>query len=241
MKNLLMTTTLYLVLSISQAWSVPTCPGSPQTDGFLKNWNNCEGTYISTVDQSLGNGQNVASFNAGGKYVGEWHNNMPNGQGVLTIDGELYYAGNFKDDIPHGQGTRTFANGTKYVGEFKEDRFHGQGTFTYADGGIYVGGWKDNQRHGQGKLTKPNGKITEAVWENGNEILDPKKYWEAAILCYKYSEDSTIKKATGAYVEQLLNSVDAYKRGEEIEKYNIFTYSKTIVENLSCPEELFDR
>jgi len=50
MKNLLMTTTLYLVLSISQAWSVPTCPGSPQTDGFLKNWNNCEGTYISTVD-----------------------------------------------------------------------------------------------------------------------------------------------------------------------------------------------
>ena len=113
---------LYLPLNISQAWGLPPCPGSPQTDGFLKNWNNCWGTYISTVDQALGNKQKNAFMPSGSKYEGEWQNNMPN-----------------------GQGTATWANGGKYVGEFKDDTQNGQGTYTSADGAKFVGEYKDGK------------------------------------------------------------------------------------------------
>ena len=118
MKSLLTITTLYLLLFIAQAWSLPTCPGSPQTDGFLKNWNNCEGTYISTVDQALGNRQKNAFFPAGSWYEEEWQNNMPNGQGTSNWANGDKYVGEYKDGLPNGQGTFTYTSGNKYVGEF---------------------------------------------------------------------------------------------------------------------------
>ena len=41
MKNLLTITTLYLLLSISQAWSLPPCEGEES------KWQNCEGSLTS--------------------------------------------------------------------------------------------------------------------------------------------------------------------------------------------------
>ena len=80
MKYLLTITTLYLLLSLSQAWSLPTCPGSPQNGGSI-NWNNCIGTYIwANGDKYLGeykdnkhHGQGTYSWTDGDKYVGECH------------------------------------------------------------------------------------------------------------------------------------------------------------------------
>ena len=46
------------------------CIGSPQTDGFLKNWHNCKGTYW---------------FTSGKKYVGAFWDGDFNGHGTLTF------------------------------------------------------------------------------------------------------------------------------------------------------------
>jgi len=45
MRNLFIITILYLLLSLSQAWSLPTCPGSPETGEVTTYWDNCVGTY----------------------------------------------------------------------------------------------------------------------------------------------------------------------------------------------------
>ena len=147
------------------------CPGSPQTDGFVKNWHNCKGTYISTRAQVLGDGQKVAKFSAGGKYVGEWQNNMPNGQGTHTSADGYKYVGEVRDDKQHGQGTATYASGDKYVGEWKDGEPNGHGTGTYVSGREagrkYVGEWKEGYWHGQGTRTDASGDVWEGIWENG--------------------------------------------------------------------------
>ena len=62
MKNLLTITTLYFLLSMSQALSLPPCEGAV--------WNNCIGT---TTDDE------------GNIYVGEYKNNQRHGQGTGTF------------------------------------------------------------------------------------------------------------------------------------------------------------
>ena len=65
---------------MSQAWSLSTCPGSPQNGGSI-NWNNCIGTYTwANGDKYLGeykdnkhHGQGTYSWTDGDKYVGECH------------------------------------------------------------------------------------------------------------------------------------------------------------------------
>ena len=115
MKNLFIITILYLLLSMSQAWSLPTCPGSPTTENPTgkTTWNNCIGTFNWD----------------GGSVVGEWKNGqLP--YGSITFDNGNKYVGEFKDAMFHGQGTYTYASGNKYVGEWKDDKQHGQGTYT---------------------------------------------------------------------------------------------------------------
>lgn len=102
MKNLLTIMVLYILLTISQAWALPTCPGSPQTEGSV-NWNNCIGTY-TWVD--------------GRKYVGEYKDGKWHGQGTMTHPAGDKYVGEFKDGELHGQGTATFEDGGAWIGQF---------------------------------------------------------------------------------------------------------------------------
>ncbi len=49
MKNLLVILLLYLFISLSQSWALPTCSGSPSSeDKDDTYWDNCIGTYTWT-------------------------------------------------------------------------------------------------------------------------------------------------------------------------------------------------
>ena len=154
-----------LLLSSTDGWSLPPCPGSPFTGSVsdVRTWNNCEGTFIfDSPPEFLGN-----------KYVGEWKDGKPIGQGTYyyLADNKFKgdkYVGEIKYGKKHGQGTITFANGNKYVGEWENDNYHGQGTFTWFNGNKYVGEYRDNKKHGQGKLTHADGRTKEGIWDNGD-------------------------------------------------------------------------
>ncbi len=123
MKYLLTITTLYLLLSMSQAWSLPPCDGS--------NWISCYGTW---------------TYDDGGKYVGEWKDSKRHGQGTQIWAGEWSgqkYVGEWKDDKYHGQGTMTYISGDKYVGDWKDGTQNGQGAYTLADGKVWEGQWRN--------------------------------------------------------------------------------------------------
>ena len=174
MKNLLTIVVLYILLTISQAWSLPPCEGNV--------WNNCYGTW---------------TYDDGQKYVGDWKDDKRHGQGTYTYVDGAKYVGEHKDDKFHGQGTYTWADGTKYVGEYKDSEFHGQGTYTFPNGdeyvgeykdgkrngqgtdtwadGEYVGDWKDDKKHGQGTYTFADGKVWEGQWSN-DEWVSGKEY-----------------------------------------------------------------
>jgi hypothetical protein len=55
-----------LLLSSTEVWRLPTCPGSPLTGPVsdVRTWNYCEGTITSSK---------------GDKYVGEWKDDKENG------------------------------------------------------------------------------------------------------------------------------------------------------------------
>ena len=154
------------------------------------------------------------------------------------------YEGELKDDKHHGQGTYTFANGDKYVGDFKGSKRHGQGTYNYVNGDKHVGDFKDNKRHGQGTYTFADGDVIEDEWVNGSRKIeyvdvDPKKYWEGAINCYRYT-DNPIKESQRPYIDQLTLHVESYKsNNNEYDKDNIRMYSEMIVDTLQCPRKLF--
>ena len=140
-----------LLLSSTEGWSLPPCPGSPTASGStIASWTDCLGTLTYK----------------GSKYVGEWKDGIWHGQGTATLASGSKYVGDWKDGKTHGQGTYTFANGDKYVGEWKDDKRHGQGTYTWADGSKYVGGWKDGKFHGPGIKTHADGRVEEGIWEN---------------------------------------------------------------------------
>ena len=63
--------TLLFALTVSLAYSLEDCAGSPNKGDDLnkiKHWDNCTGTH---------------SFNDGDKYVGEWKDGLPDGQGTF--------------------------------------------------------------------------------------------------------------------------------------------------------------
>ena len=141
MKNLLTITILYLLLSISQAWSLPPCEGEES------KWQNCEGSLTSKLGTMLGvfkDGIFVGKSEARNiKYVGEYKDGTLNGQGTYTFPDGAKYLGDWKDGDANGQGIFTNADGSKYIGEFKDGMEHGQGTYTFPDGTKYVGEFKD--------------------------------------------------------------------------------------------------
>ena len=135
---------LYLLLTISQAWSLPVCEGDES------NWQNCEGSltsgtgtiYTGTFRDGIFEGRNDEY---GVNYVGEYKDGNMNGQGTFTYADGRKYAGEWNEGKYHGQGTYTNADGTKYIGEFKDGMFHGQGTYTSPDGSVLVVGADDDK------------------------------------------------------------------------------------------------
>ena len=180
MKNLLTITTLYLLLTLSQAWSLPPCEGQES------KWQNCEGSltsasgtiyigvfkdgifegkneeksvrYLGEYKNGTQNGQGTYIFPDGGKYVGELKDGKLNGQGTYTFADGYKYVGEWKDGKRNGQGTETYANGSEYVGEYKDDKKNGQGTETFYNGHKYVGEYKDDRYNGQGTYTFADGR-----------------------------------------------------------------------------------
>jgi S1-C subfamily serine protease len=147
-----------LMLSSTEGWSLPRCPGSPMNSfSTVLSWTDCFGIWtISSGDR------------AGYKYVGEFRNGKSHGQGTATYASGSKYVGEWKDGKKHGQGTQTYAPGHKYVGQWKNGKRHGQGTFFFADGRKYVGEWKDGKRHGQGTQTYARGSKYVGEWKRGN-------------------------------------------------------------------------
>jgi S1-C subfamily serine protease len=149
---------VFLLLSSTEGWSLPRCPGSPTNSASTAaSWTDCFGIW--TVSSGV---------HAGFKYVGEFKDGKPHGQGTATISaphksaGEKY-VGEFRNGKYHGQGTETFSAphkgaGVKYVGEFKDGKPHGQGTATISApsphaGQKYVGEFRDGKKNGQGTET----------------------------------------------------------------------------------------
>jgi|TARA_B110000196_G_C20492686_1_gene363102 hypothetical protein len=71
---------VFLLLSSTEGWSLPPCPGSP-TDNWdtHSNWTDCLGTF-TVPDGKL----------KGDKYVGEFKDGKAHGQGTYTFaDGRV--------------------------------------------------------------------------------------------------------------------------------------------------------
>ena len=120
MKYLLTITTLYLLLSMSQAWSLPPCEGDES------KWNNCEGILI---------------YGEGTSYIGVFKDGIFDGKNDVN---NIKYVGEYKDGKMDGQGIVTFPDGGKYVGEFIGGKYHGQGTYSFSTGEVWQGQWKNN-------------------------------------------------------------------------------------------------
>jgi len=98
MKNSITITTLFLLLSMSQAWGFVPCKGHPS------EFNACEGTH--TFD--------------GGTYKGEYRNGVPHGRGILTNTVGSTYVGQWRDGEWDGRGTFTRGdNGVEQSGIWK--------------------------------------------------------------------------------------------------------------------------
>ena len=161
-----------LLLSPTEGWSLPPCPGSPTRNiGVAIRWTNCVGTF---------------TFSKGNKYVGEWKDNKRHGQGTLTLaNGKVLKEGIWKNDkfqyarkkVPpqyarkrvqpsNGYATFIYSNGDKYVGDWKNGKPHGQGAKTYQHGYKYVGAWKNGNWNGQGTKTFADGRVLEGIWKD---------------------------------------------------------------------------
>jgi len=101
-----------LLLSPTEGWSLPPCPGSPTRDaGVARRWTNCVGTFTHF---------------SGPKYAGEFRNGLLHGQGTFTFANGDKYVGEWRNNKKHGQGTFTYASGQVLEGIWE------RGIFRYA-------------------------------------------------------------------------------------------------------------
>jgi len=104
-----------LLLSSTEGWSLPPCPGSP-TDNWdtRRNWTNCSGTF---------------NFALGNKYVGEWKDGERTGWGTLTFANGVKYVGGFRNGRWHGQGALIDMTSG---GRVLQEGIYNYGSFLYA-------------------------------------------------------------------------------------------------------------
>jgi len=201
-------------------------------------------------------------------YEGAWKDGEKHGLGKSIYRNGDVYVGEYKDHIRHGQGKYIWKDGDVYEGEWKDDGINGQGKFIFKSGNVYEGAWKDGEQHGLGKYIYRNGKTHyEGQWKNGKKhgqgkiiwppeqayqgeffhgsrvavtVGDPKKYWEGAINCYRFTKNPN-KENLRPYIDQLTLRVESYKRyANNDDETWIIQLSETIVERLGCPKDLFN-
>ena len=196
------------------------------------------------VEGNCINGKGKKVWSNGRVYIGDFKNGLRDGNGINEINGHRY-EGDWKEGKLNGQGKMTYKNGRIYEGEWKDNNKQGKGILFYKNGKIYYEGeFKNGEFHGQGKMTWPTGEVYEGEFKNGSRIVkavefDPKKYWEGALNCYRYT-DNPAKESQRGYIDQLVNSVEIYKNSNSSSaKDDIFMYSNMIVENLGCSKDLF--
>ena len=211
-----------------------------------------------------GKGKKV--WSNGKVYIGDFKNGLRDGSGISELNG-YKYNGEWKEDLLHGQGKFIFKSGDVYEGELKDGKYNGQGKYIWKDGSVYEGEWKDGEQHGLGKYIYRNGKTHyEGQWKNGMKhgqgkiiwppeqayqgeffhdskvavtVGDPKKYWEGAINCYRFTKNPN-KENLRPYIDQLTLRVESYKRyANNDDETWIIQLSETIVERLGCPKDLF--
>ena len=101
---------VFLLLSSTEGWSLPPCPGSPTSRWSThSNWTDCFGIF---------------TYGSGEKYVGEWKDGKRHGQGTLSFTNGSKYVGEWKDRSMHGQGTQYNADGSvKREGIWEDGKF----------------------------------------------------------------------------------------------------------------------
>ena len=230
-----------------------------------KVWSNGK-VYIGDFKNGLRDGSGISELN-GYKYNGEWKEDLLHGQGKFIFKSGDVYEGELKDGKYNGQGKYISKDGDVYEGEWKDGEINGQGKKTYNNKEVYEGAWKDGEQHGLGKYIYRNGKTHyEGQWKNGKKhgqgkiiwppeqayqgeffhgsrvaatVGDPKKYWEGAINCYRFTKNPN-KENLRPYIDQLTLRVESYKRyANNDDETWIIQYSNTIVERLGCPKDLF--
>lgn len=230
-----------------------------------KVWSNGK-VYIGDFKNGLRDGSGISELN-GYKYNGEWKEDLLHGQGKFIFKSGDVYEGELKDGKYNGQGKYIWKDGDVYEGEWKDGDINGQGKKTYNNKEVYEGAWKDGEQHGLGKYIYRNGKTHyEGQWKNGMKhgqgkiiwppeqayqgeffhdskvavtVGDPKKYWEGAINCYRFTKNPN-KENLRPYIDQLTLRVESYKRyANNDDETWIIQLSETIVERLGCPKDLF--
>ena len=209
-------------------------------DGKGKKVFNNRTVYEGKFKDAKYHGKGKITFKSGTVAEGEFNNSFFE-YGKITYANGNIYEGGYQKGKKHGQGRYTFANGNIYEGEYKENKAHGQGKYTWADGEAYEGGYKEGNKHGKGKYTWADGTVKSGEWENDKQVtfanIDPKKYWEGAINCYRFT-DNPNKKEMKTNVAALAQRVENYKK-YKYDAESIITKSIMIVEYLGCTKDLF--
>ena len=120
----------------SLGWALPTCKGSPTTNGiFVNNWHNCQGTNKTENSIYIGGWQNgkasgkgtLINYKNGFTYKGQFFNAQLNGFFLVTNtnNGKLVHEGYYKNGEMHGDGINYSADGNyKFIGEFRNAKFY---------------------------------------------------------------------------------------------------------------------
>jgi hypothetical protein len=175
MKFLLSFIILNVLLTLSQAWSLPTCPGSPSYEGSTY-WDNCVGTY---------------TFSNGDKYEGDWRNDKRHGQGTSTYANGGKYVGEYQDNKKTGIGTFFFSTGDKYIGNFKDDVRYGEGTYIFADGRVWQGQWNNDKWVSGNKFAageyNSSSQVSNLSICPDSPSYEGSTYWDNCVGVYNYS------------------------------------------------------
>jgi S1-C subfamily serine protease len=228
-----------LLLSSTEGWSLPPCPGSPLTGSVsdVRSWNYCSGTHI------FGPNTNWAGY----MYIGEWKNGRPHGQGTGTFSAPhksagAKYVGERRDGKYHGQGTLTFSAphklaGEKQVGEFRNGKMHGQGTLTFSAphksaGAKYVGEFRDGKYHGQGTATW-SAPSPRAGHNYVGEFRDGKRHGQGTYTFPRGSKSAVCCKYVGEWQNDFPNGlgIHTYADGrveEGMYKNGKFQYAQKV-------------